>query len=219
MVEQAIGHDPSIGEQLKRLHPIGRIGEVSEIAEAASGCAARPPPSCSGSPSPSTAATSSHEVSAPLRTAEAASTVRRLATQGHLIGPSWRAGGGGSSYEHRYAATGEVQALVGRAGPDDVDTAVHCARTASPQWASWTPRKRAAVLFRLADLLESHAPEAAELAALDNGPGHTRPPGCATTPDGATSSMVRSCRPSTDCLSYVWSRMASLPSFPPGTAR
>ncbi len=36
-------------------------------------------------------------------------------------------------------------------------------------WAALRPGKRAAVLFRLADLLEQHAPEAAELAALDNG--------------------------------------------------
>jgi NAD(P)-dependent dehydrogenase (short-subunit alcohol dehydrogenase family) len=35
MVEQAIRYDPSIDGQLKMLHPIGRIGEASEIAEAA----------------------------------------------------------------------------------------------------------------------------------------------------------------------------------------
>jgi NAD(P)-dependent dehydrogenase (short-subunit alcohol dehydrogenase family) len=35
MVERAIGHDPSIEDHLKRLHPMGRIGEASEIAEAA----------------------------------------------------------------------------------------------------------------------------------------------------------------------------------------
>jgi NAD(P)-dependent dehydrogenase (short-subunit alcohol dehydrogenase family) len=35
MVDDAIGHDPSIDGYLKTLHPIGRIGEASEIAEAA----------------------------------------------------------------------------------------------------------------------------------------------------------------------------------------
>jgi NAD(P)-dependent dehydrogenase (short-subunit alcohol dehydrogenase family) len=35
MVEQAIRYDPSLDRQLKKLHPIGRIGEASEIAEAA----------------------------------------------------------------------------------------------------------------------------------------------------------------------------------------
>ncbi len=35
MVDRAIAHDPSIGDHLKALHPIGRIAEASEIAEAA----------------------------------------------------------------------------------------------------------------------------------------------------------------------------------------
>jgi NAD(P)-dependent dehydrogenase (short-subunit alcohol dehydrogenase family) len=35
MVDQAIEHDPAIDVYLKTLHPIGRIGQASEIAEAA----------------------------------------------------------------------------------------------------------------------------------------------------------------------------------------
>ncbi|HEY2562480.1 MAG TPA: glucose 1-dehydrogenase [Acidimicrobiales bacterium] len=35
MVDQAIEQDPAIDDYLKRLHPIGRIGQASEIAEAA----------------------------------------------------------------------------------------------------------------------------------------------------------------------------------------
>jgi NAD(P)-dependent dehydrogenase (short-subunit alcohol dehydrogenase family) len=35
MVDQAITRDPSIDAHLKALHPIGRIGEASEVAEAA----------------------------------------------------------------------------------------------------------------------------------------------------------------------------------------
>ena len=35
MVDQAIGRTPSIDDHLQALHPIGRIGEASEIAEAA----------------------------------------------------------------------------------------------------------------------------------------------------------------------------------------
>lgn len=35
MVDQAIEHDPAIDGYLKTLHPIGRIGQASEIAEAA----------------------------------------------------------------------------------------------------------------------------------------------------------------------------------------
>ena len=35
MVDQALEHDPAIDAYLKTLHPIGRIGQASEIAEAA----------------------------------------------------------------------------------------------------------------------------------------------------------------------------------------
>jgi aldehyde dehydrogenase (NAD+) len=104
-----------------------------------------------------------------VRTTEATSTVRRLAAQGHLIGSGWRASAAGGSYAHRYAATGEVQAEIGLAGAPDVDHAVAAARAAQRAWAALRPTKRAAVLFRLAELLEDHASEAAELAALDNG--------------------------------------------------
>ena len=104
-----------------------------------------------------------------MRTTETTATVRRLADQGHLIGHTWRASDAAGTFDHRYAATGEVQAQLGLAGDDDVDDAVTAARAAAPEWGSWRPTKRAAVLFRLADLLERQASEAAELAALDNG--------------------------------------------------
>jgi NAD(P)-dependent dehydrogenase (short-subunit alcohol dehydrogenase family) len=35
MVATAIEHMPGIDEELKKLHPIGRIGEAEEIGEAA----------------------------------------------------------------------------------------------------------------------------------------------------------------------------------------
>jgi NAD(P)-dependent dehydrogenase (short-subunit alcohol dehydrogenase family) len=35
MVERAIDYDPSIADHLNALHPIGRMGEASEVAEAA----------------------------------------------------------------------------------------------------------------------------------------------------------------------------------------
>ncbi len=104
-----------------------------------------------------------------MRTTATSATVERLAGQGHLIGAGWQPGDGGGTHDHRYAATGEIQARVGMAGLGDVDNAVAAARAAQPGWASLPPLKRAQVLFRLADLLEQHGPEAAELGALDNG--------------------------------------------------
>ena len=104
-----------------------------------------------------------------MRTTGTSATVTRLAGQGHLIGGTWRPGSASGTYAHHYAATGRLQAEVGLAGPGDVDDAVAAARQAQPAWASLAPTRRAAVLYRLADLLEGHADEAAALAALDNG--------------------------------------------------
>jgi aldehyde dehydrogenase (NAD+) len=104
-----------------------------------------------------------------VRTTPTSHTVTRLATQGHLIGGGWRTSDAAGSFSHRYPATGRVQAEVGLAGPVDVDDAVAAAREAQPAWAALSPARRAAVLFRLADLLEEHGSEADELAALDNG--------------------------------------------------
>ncbi|HEY6623105.1 MAG TPA: aldehyde dehydrogenase family protein [Acidimicrobiales bacterium] len=100
---------------------------------------------------------------------ETSKTVTRLSEQGHLIGSAWTVSDAGGTYDHRYAATGAVQGHVGLAGADDVGAAVAAARGVQRDWAGLPPQRRAAVLFRLADLLEQHGPEAAELAALDNG--------------------------------------------------
>ena len=104
-----------------------------------------------------------------MRTTETTGVVRRLAEQGHRIGDEWRTSDAAGTYLHHYAATGRPQAEVGLAGPGDVDDAVAAARAAQPAWAALPPAARAAVLYRLADLVEEHAPEAAELGALDNG--------------------------------------------------
>ena len=70
---------------------------------------------------------------------------------------------------HCNPSTGTVQAEIGLGDERDIDEAVAAARAARSGWASLEPATRAAILFRLADLLDEHAQEAAELAALDNG--------------------------------------------------
>jgi aldehyde dehydrogenase (NAD+) len=104
-----------------------------------------------------------------MKTTETSKVVDRLAGQGHLVGDEWRPSDAAGSYVHKYAATGKPQAEVGLAGASDVDAAVAAARAAQPEWAAKPPVERAAVLYKLADLLEQHGAEAAELAALDNG--------------------------------------------------
>ncbi|HEX4776210.1 MAG TPA: aldehyde dehydrogenase family protein [Acidimicrobiia bacterium] len=101
--------------------------------------------------------------------ASATATVERLAAQGRLVGDGWVRSDAAGTFAHRYAATGAVQAEVGLAGAGDVAAAITAARAAQPAWAARPPLERAAILLRLADLLDAHAEEAAELAALDNG--------------------------------------------------
>lgn len=60
---------------------------------------------------------------------------------------------------------------VASAGPEDVDAAVLAARRAfdDPTWSRMNPHDRTVLLLRMADAIESHAAELAELDSLDNG--------------------------------------------------
>ena len=97
------------------------------------------------------------------------SIVAGLAERGHLVGSDRIGRGSGGVYEHHNPATGALQAEVPLAGGDDVDRAVRAAREALPGWRATPVEERAGVLYRLADLLQSHAAEAAAINALDNG--------------------------------------------------
>jgi aldehyde dehydrogenase (NAD+) len=121
-----------------------------------------------------------------MRTTETSKTVLRLAAQGHLIGGQWVVDNDGGTHHHRNPATGTVQADVGLASGAGIHDAVVEAVAAKENWASRPPAARAEVLFRLADLLDAHAPEAAELAALDNGT-----PVSAMNPGAYTAAWVR----------------------------
>ncbi|MEQ1514450.1 MAG: aldehyde dehydrogenase family protein [Lysobacteraceae bacterium] len=66
-------------------------------------------------------------------------------------------------------ADGTVTAHVAAAGIADVDLAVSAARLAFRKWSAMQPSFRANLLFKLADLLELHATELAEIESLDVG--------------------------------------------------
>ncbi|MEU4222758.1 gamma-aminobutyraldehyde dehydrogenase [Nonomuraea sp. NPDC026600] len=66
-------------------------------------------------------------------------------------------------------ATGETIARAPRSGPDDVDRAVAAAAAAFPDWAATTPGERALALLKLADAIEEHAAELAELESANAG--------------------------------------------------
>jgi aldehyde dehydrogenase (NAD+) len=119
-------------------------------------------------------------------TTGASETVRRLAAQGHLVGDRWVSSAAAGVHPHRYAATGEIQAEVGLAGPDEVDAAVDAARSAQPAWAALGPEGRSRVLSGFADLVDQHRDEAAVLGALDNGT-----PVSVLRPGQATAAWIR----------------------------
>jgi acyl-CoA reductase-like NAD-dependent aldehyde dehydrogenase len=114
-------------------------------------------------------------------TADAAHMIERLAAQGHLIGHAWATGASAGHYAHHDPATGELQAQVPLGGAPEIDAAVSAAVEGAATWRATPLEERAAVLFRLADLLEAHDDESAHLNARDNGtPVTTMRPGLYT---------------------------------------
>jgi betaine-aldehyde dehydrogenase len=66
-------------------------------------------------------------------------------------------------------ATGETIAEAPLSSREDVDRAVNAARKAFPEWAAQTPGERALALLKLADTIEEHADELAELESDNAG--------------------------------------------------
>ena len=92
---------------------------------------------------------------------------RRGRGEGLLIGGAWSSAG--STFPTIDPATGEEIAVLPRGGQAEIDAAVAAARAALPAWRATTPVNRARVLWAMADLLERHIDELAELETLDQG--------------------------------------------------
>ncbi|ABF40383.1 aldehyde dehydrogenase (acceptor) [Candidatus Koribacter versatilis Ellin345] len=88
-----------------------------------------------------------------------------------LIGGNWIDSASGKFFETLNPATGEVLARVAEGDRADIDLAVAAARKAfeSGPWSKMSPSQRGRLLWKLADLLEQHLEEFAELESLDNG--------------------------------------------------
>lgn len=88
-----------------------------------------------------------------------------------LIGGQWVASASGKQFVTYNPATGEPLAHVAEGDRVDVDRAVAAARRAfeSGPWPKMSPSERGRLLWKLADLLEQHLDEFAELESLDNG--------------------------------------------------
>lgn len=68
-------------------------------------------------------------------------------------------------------ATGEVLASVYEAGVEDINQAVKAAKDAfeKGRWSTMRPADRGHLIYKLADLIEEHKEELAQLDSLDNG--------------------------------------------------
>jgi acyl-CoA reductase-like NAD-dependent aldehyde dehydrogenase len=86
-----------------------------------------------------------------------------------FIGGAWVGAASGETMEVQNPATEEVIAEVPRCGAEDVDRAVAAAKGALPEWLETTPGERADVLLKLADLLDEHADELAEIESRNVG--------------------------------------------------
>jgi aldehyde dehydrogenase (NAD+) len=106
--------------------------------------------------------------------ATATKTRRKVATTCQtkmLINGKWRDSQSGKTFETINPATEEVITQVAEGDAADIDLAVKAARKAfeSGPWRTMDARDRGRLLNKLADLIESHSDELAELETLDNG--------------------------------------------------
>src|SRR5690348_14423105 len=88
-----------------------------------------------------------------------------------LINGQWT--GGSKTFDTMNPATGEVLTQVVEASPEAIDRAVSAARRAfedrSGAWRKMSASERGRLIWRLADLVEKHIDELAELETIDNG--------------------------------------------------
>src|SRR5438477_10142112 len=87
----------------------------------------------------------------------------------NIVGGEWVDSASGETMEVVNPATGEAIAEVPSGTKDDADRAVEAAKKALPEWLETTPAERAEVLLKLADLLDEHAEELAELESQNVG--------------------------------------------------
>jgi acyl-CoA reductase-like NAD-dependent aldehyde dehydrogenase len=99
--------------------------------------------------------------------------VREFVAKQHLllIGAERVEAADGRTFQTLDPATGREVAEVAHAGAEDIDRAVRAAREAfaTGPWASLPPSGREQLMRALADAIEAHAEEFAQIEALDNG--------------------------------------------------
>jgi phenylacetaldehyde dehydrogenase len=88
-----------------------------------------------------------------------------------LIDDEWVGAASGKTFPVYNPATGAVMTEVAEADKEDVERAVRAARRAFDQgpWRKMTGSERGRLMWKLADLIEQHLEEFAELESVDNG--------------------------------------------------
>jgi phenylacetaldehyde dehydrogenase len=88
-----------------------------------------------------------------------------------LINGKWVEAASGKTFPTYNPATGEVLSRVAEGDREDIDRAVKSARAAfeNGPWPKMTPSERGRAIWKIADLIERHLEEFAQLESLDNG--------------------------------------------------
>ena len=87
----------------------------------------------------------------------------------NFVGGEWVDAVEGETMEVLNPATGETIAEVPRGSEADVDRAVEAAKKALPEWRETTPQERSEFLLKLADAVDEHAEELAQVESQNVG--------------------------------------------------
>ena len=86
-----------------------------------------------------------------------------------FINGQWKDSSDGATFEATNPANGEVLATCAQATQKDVDDAVKAAWAAFPAWKNTTVSERAAILNKIADIIDKNKEHLAMVECLDNG--------------------------------------------------
>ena len=86
-----------------------------------------------------------------------------------FIGGEWKDASDGATFKTTCPATGEVLATCAEATREDVDTAVKAAWKAFDSWKQTTTMERAAILNKVADIIDENKEFLAMVESVDNG--------------------------------------------------
>jgi 1-pyrroline dehydrogenase len=92
-----------------------------------------------------------------------------VSQQKNFVGGEWVDAVEGGTMEVINPATGETIADVPRGTQADVDRAVEAAKKALPEWLETTPAERSEALLKLADAIDEHTDELAQLESQNVG--------------------------------------------------